>query len=113
MIIQDELKSLEYILDDYYDSGQINSYFVKILSLDNENIYYGRLDVEIGQAEKLNDHCEQCFNDPIMFLKFKTRSNLCDFVGIGIVGLKKFSHFKEKNELHKILPNIEIIDILV
>ncbi len=114
MIDQDNKKSLEYILDNYVDVGQIHSYFVKCKAVDFGYIYYGRLDVEIGRMEELDDHCEQCFNEVVGWFRFKGDGKLCDVIGSGTVGLKKFNHFKEKNELVKILSDaIEIIDILV
>lgn len=108
---QDENKSLEYILEGYINHGQINSYFVKCNGSDC--IYFGQLDIEIGPMEELDNHCEQCFNEQISWFRFKGDGKLCDVIGAGVVGLKKFNSFKERNELNKILNGIEIIDVIV
>lgn len=113
MIDQNENNSLEYILNDYINHGQIHSFFVKAKALDLGYIYYGQLNVEIGRMEELDDHCEQCFNEPIHWFRFKANNKLCNIIGAGVVGLKKFNYFKERNELYKILTNIEIIDVII
>lgn len=111
---EDENKSLEYILNDYLEMGQIYSFFVKCKAIDNGYIYYGKLDVEMGRMEELDDHCEQCFNEVIGWYRFRGDGKLCNFIGVGVVGLKKFMYFKERNELNKILSdNIEIINTLI
>lgn len=106
-------KSLEYILYDMpYGHYPCNSYFLKCNN--GDNIFYGRLDVEQGLSENIDDHCEQCFNEQISWFRFRGDNKKCYVYLIGSCGLKKFNHFKERNELNKILgPNVEIIDVII
>lgn len=112
-LVEDENKSLEFLLYNHANVGQTESYFLKCKDIIG-NIFYGILDVEQGFCEQLDDHCDQCFNDVISWIRFRGDNNYCSVYLSGAVGLKKINYFKNKNELNKILGDyVEIIDVIV
>ncbi len=113
--MEDQDKTLEFLLEETLCIEQTtHCFFIKVTAIDNKNdICYGRLDVEYGRAEELDDHCDQCFNEKIGWFRFRGDNKLCRKYLMCIVGCKKFNYFKERNELHKILGDtIEIIDTI-
>jgi hypothetical protein len=73
------------------------------------------LDVEQGFAEELDNHCDKCFNEIISWVRFRgDNGERCYYYLMGLVGLKKFNFFKERNELYKILGEyVEIVDTII
>lgn len=112
-LIEDKDSSLEYILENYQDVGQMHSFLLKCTDMIG-NTFYGKLDVEIGFSEQLDEHCDQCFNEIISWLRFRGDNKKCYVYLFGSVGLKKYNYFKDKNELNIILGDyVKIIDVIV
>lgn len=113
ILIEDKDNTLQYILEETLGIENTTHCFLLRIIAEDGNIFYGRLDVEQGTAEQLDDHCEQCFNQVISWIAFKGDNKLCGKYLTGIVGLNKYNHFKKLNQLGKILGDkVEIIEII-
>ena len=116
-MIEDKDKTLEYILQETLEiENTTHCFFIKAYDLE-ANIFYGRLDITQGLAEQLDDHCEQCFNETIGWIAFRGDGKLCHKWLGGIIGLKKYNHFKDLDQLNKIMGgnnfgSPEIIDVI-
>lgn len=108
-MIETKYGTYQFIIDniflDEYDEDK--AFLIKGINVDTKLDIYGVLIISIDNT--LDDHCEQCFNEEVLWFRFRGDEKLCEKYLIGQIGLKKYEYFKDN--LNKILgSNVEIIN---